>query len=643
MMIGKSQIRIVGLILVVLCAHNYNLFPQKKIKYPVAEIPEELLKNSNAVIREDISKYEIHHLGKGRSYVKMAITILNKKGDRFAEVRIGYDKINKIVSVKGQRFDKWGKQISQLKSKDIEDYSAYDGFSIYSDNRIKYFDLRYPEYPYTIEYEFEIEENGFMSLSNWVPYSGFNVSSQQSSLTITTPKDYRIKYYEINIEPSTKEEVIGDKKVTSWNFGSFPAIIREPRMPYLQSILPQVLTAPSDFELEGYRGDMTDWASFGRWEKRLNEDRDLLPNEFARKINQLVSRDLSKTEKIKKLYEYLQSNTRYISIQLGIGGWQTFPASHVASNGYGDCKALSNFMKAMLNSVDIESYYTLVKAGRHTPNIIKEFPSNQFNHMILCVPNYQDTIWLECTSQDNPFGYLGRFTGDRDVLVINDEGGEIVHTKVYNKDDNKQNQSTKVELGTDGSAQISLQTNCTGLQYENFSALMDIGEKEQRKWLFENLDIPSFEIIDFQLEQMKKEIPELNAKIDVSVHRFASVSGKRLFFQPNIFNQRSSISIPQKERIYEFILDFPYEDVDSVLIKIPQGYHLEFIPERVTIDSPYGNYESQILPEDEKILYIRKCALIKGKFPASEYLDFVNFVNDIAEADKAKLVLVKST
>ena len=616
---------------------------QKKLLYPFNEIPAELLKNSNAVIREDIARYEIFHLGKAKLYAKMAITILNKKGDRFAEVRVGYDKLNKIVSLKGQRYDRNGRLISQLKNKDIQDFSSYDGYSIYTDNRVKYFDLRYAEYPYTVVYEYEIEENGFMSLSNWIPFSGFNMSSQQSSLTIITPQDYTFKYHELNIEPGAKEDIMDGKKITTWQFGSYPAIKREPYMPHLQSILPQVITAPTDFELEGYKGSMADWASFGRWENDLNAGRDVLPEAYAQKVKDLVAGEPSRTGKIKLLYKHLQSNTRYISVQLGIGGWQTFPAAHVAENGYGDCKALTNFMKAMLKTIDIDSYYTLVRAGSSSPEIMKDFPSNQFNHMILCVPNYNDTIWLECTSQDNPFGYLGNFTGDRDVLVINENGGRITRTKSFSRNENMQVQTTEVALQPGGQANVLLTVACSGLQYDNYARLIDIGEKEQHKWLFKNLDIPTFEINNLKLARIEQENPELTMEVDVSIPRFASVSGKRIFIEPNVFNQFGELSKPQNERNYDFVLKFPYTDVDTVRVQVPEGYHVEFLPEKTAFDTEFGNYKSEIISEQGQITYIRKCSRTEGTFPAKSYEEYVDFVNKIAEADKIKIVLVRSS
>ncbi len=620
-----------------------SLFGQKELMYPIGSIPVELLQNSNAVFREDITTVEVVDLGKAKVYSKYAVTILNEKGDHFAEVTLGYDKIHKITTLDARSFDKSGILIHTIKTKDIIDYSAFDGFSIYSDNRTKRFDLRYPTYPYTVEVEVAYDFNGFLTFPGWSPFSSFAVSSEKSSYTLISPANYEIRYKEINMEPSAKTETIDGKKVIAWSFGNFPALEREPRMPYFPEVIPRILAAPSSFTYEGYTGNLSDWKSFGLFQLKLNEGRDELTPEVTSKVKNMVNDQQTRAEKVATLYEYLQKNTRYVSIQLGIGGLQPFPASQVASTGYGDCKALSNYMKSMLKVAGIDSYYTIVNGGEGEPDIYTDFSSDQFNHVILCVPNEQDTIWLECTSQKNPFGFQGQFTGDRDALVVNENGGFIAHTTVYKQEDNRQDQHTNVALNEAGFASITFTSECKGLQYENYEAVLEIGENEQKKWLYRRLDIPSFEITSFQFNHEKKPIPELNANISANITRFGSVSGKRLFFQPNVFNKISSIAIPQKERKYPLALRYPFIDTDTVSISIPDGYHMEFVPTPVTIESPYGHYSTQVIPSESGLLYVRSYSLVKGTFPPDQYLDFVKFINKVAEADKMKLVLVKAT
>jgi hypothetical protein len=638
----RAYSKAIPLMLVLLLSIS-SLQAQQNQQYSFSDIPAELLKNSNAVVRDDITKYEIVHKGRGKSYSRFAITILNRKADHFAEVRLRYSKLSKITSVVGRCYDKYGKVVKELKKKDIMDYSAYDGFSLYSDARIKYFDLRYPDYPYTIEYEVKEEYNGLLFTPGWMPYPTTAVASQRSSLEISAPEGYEIRYAELNMESQASRKLNKGRETLYWEFGHFPAIRREARMPTLRKIVPTVLTAPSSFEMEGYVGEMSDWAGFGRWEIKLNEGRDSLPLAFANEIRALVADVPDRTNKIKVLYNYLQQNTRYVSIQLGIGGWQTFPAIDVVENGYGDCKALSNFMISMLKAVDINAYYTLVKAGDGASAIVKEFPSQQFNHVIVCVPNEKDTVWLECTSQDNPFGYLGSFTGDRDVLVINEGGGEIVRTKAYCKEDNRQVQKSKVILTSNGSAAINLNVVSAGRQYERFSGLLDTGENEQKKWFYKNLDLPGFNLEDFSFEEKKAPMPELYTDLSLTVPRFASVSGKRLFFQPNLFNKSGSTRIPQRERQYPFELTYPYVDTDTVEFIIPEEYHLEFLPDNTSIEASFGSYQSKVIAEEGKVTYIRTQTMVKGTFPSEDYLKYVEFRNAVAEADKMKLVLVKST
>jgi transglutaminase-like putative cysteine protease len=609
-------------------------------KYPVMAIPENLKEGMYAVVREDFSRFEILGLSKTRYYTHKAITILNEKGKGYASKSIGYDKTEKVISISGYIYDAQGALIKRLKNSEIVDRSNYDG--LFSDNRIKQFDLSQSTYPYTVEYEYETESNYLYSIPAFQYYTDDEVSIQQKSYEVQYPSNLKPRY-KLNRVSAPKVEINGLAEKLIWSIENFKP---EKFENYTASkTFPSVILAPSDFEYDGYKGSMKSWDQFGRWLLLINEGRGTLSEPTKQKVRELTL-NLPNTEaRVKALYEYLQNRTRYVSIQLGIGGLQTFPAATVEENGYGDCKALSNYTVALLKEAGIKGYYTVINSGDGAAEIETDFPSHQFDHVIVSVPNGKDTIWLECTSQTNPFGYTGNFTGNRWALMITEQGGKLVKTPQLKTEQNTQHQNAEVFLDKSGNATAKISTTYSGLQYENNSLdYYVIGNKEdQKKWLQKNIAIPSFEVSTFSFINKKDKEPSAIVKVDISLNRYASVSGKRIFLTPNLLNRFTSIPAKNENRKNPVYRRSSFVDVDSITFHLPEEIYPEFVPQPVKISSQYGEYESIIKFDQGKLLYVRKLKMKPGEFPAASYGEMVEFYKNISKSDNLKLVFLNKT
>lgn len=347
-------------------------------------------------------------------------------------------------------------------------------------------------------------------------------------------------------------------------------------------------------------------------------------------------------KKIRILYEYLQKNTRYISVQLGIGGWQPFDATYVAQKGYGDCKALSNYMYSILKEAGIRSDYTLIKSGTNENYLTDDFPSRQFNHAILFVPLEKDTVWLECTSQDLPAGYLSAFTADRYALAVDENGGKLVHTPKYGLNDNIQIRKLKAILDNDASLTIQVNTTYKGLEQDDVHDIINNLSKDKvKEYLQKILDFPTYELDKFDYKENKSTLPEIEEQLNLYVSNYATITGKRLFITPDVMNRSYTKLKGDEERKYDIVLHDEFKHIDSVEIDIPKGYEIESAPQPVNIETKFGKYVSHAKLIDNKIIYYRMHEQHSGKFPPKDFGDLVNYCETIYKADRSKIVLLK--
>ncbi|WP_179344147.1 DUF3857 domain-containing protein [Winogradskyella ursingii] len=613
-------------------------FAQTDNDYISSKTPFELIPKANAVVRYEKQVVEVSAYNRMHVTTKRVVTVFNKYGERHHDAFEHYNNNIKIKDLEVRIFDASGQEIKKVKSRDFNDESAVSGGTLYSDFRVKYLDYTPVNYPYTIEFYSEVEQRSTAFVPEWNPIDSYYLSVQHSEYELINNSDVEIKaksqnFENFNVETNGKHHVVAK---------NLKAIKPEEYSPNISEMTPRLKLALTQFDMEGVEGVNNTWEDFGKWMyNNLLMGTDELPQTAINDVKALTEGVEDKLERAKLVYKYMQDKTRYISVQVGIGGWKPMLANEVDRLGYADCKGLTNYTKALLEAVDVPSYYTVVYGDTDLKNIDKDFSVTEGNHVILCLPNEEENIFLECTSQTNPFGFTAGFTDDRDVLLITPEGGKIVHTKYYSEEESKQLTDALINLNENGGFTAEVKIETTGYQYGLHEGLENQNVRDQKMYYKNYWDnINSLDIGEMILENDKENIV-YTEKIAVNATSYASKTGNRLILQPNMFNKISAVPPRYENRQSDFKITRGFTDIDEFIIKIPENMKVEAMNDNESIETKFGSYSYNIEPlEGNKLKYSRKYIMKKGNYEKDDYMKFREFNKKIVKADNAKIVLI---
>jgi hypothetical protein len=340
----------------------------------------------------------------------------------------------------------------------------------------------------------------------------------------------------------------------------------------------------------------------------------------------------------------MQDKTHYISVQVGIGGYQPFVASDVDKQNYGDCKALVNYTQALLKAVNIESYYCVVEAGRKfNVGMLNDFPSmNQGNHIILCLPFKNDTTWADCTSQTIPFGYLGDFTDDRNVLACTPEGGKLMHTPKYTALNSITKSKANFSINETGVLSGNITTTFKGADYSDRDYLLKESRLEQNKMTQKTYPINNMVVENLELKQDKSFDPVTTENLKLRAADYAATSSGKFYFILNAVNRVSGPPRQVRNRLNDVYINRGHTDEDDITYTIPEGYRLEHSPLFSALNKPFGKYTATMILKGNEIIYKRRFQLFGGTYSKDNYQDLVDFYQAVYDADNYTVVLVKN-
>jgi hypothetical protein len=621
----------------------YILIPAQNNNFSFSTIPESLKDNANSVIRNQSIAIEINSQRSVSVKTNKTITVLNSKGLTNIDAREYYSCSEKIISIQATVYDVFGKEIKKIRKNDFKDQSVADGFSILTDGRFLFLDYTPIEYPFTIVFESETKGSNTAFIPSWSPIDDYFESVQKSEITINYPLDLGFKYKELNFEGSEIKKV---EKTNSITFLAENLTAEKPEefSPSASKILPNVKFAIEKFKLEGVEGTAKSWENFGKWmySSLLNDTEDI-SEETKSKIKNLVGIETDPLKKAKIIYQYVQDKTRYVSIQLGIGGWKPMLAKDVDRLGYGDCKALSNYTRVLLKAVDVESFYTVIYGGNNIRSLNKDFVSMQGNHIVLALPIKEKYVFLECTSQVVPFGFQGSFTDDRYALIIKPTGGEIVKTNEFQDKSNSQISKGNYTIDHDGNLTGIVSIHSKGIKYDDLFRI----DKKSKEAIDEYYKAHFNWINNLKMDKIKfhndKDSIDFSEDLQISAINYGNINGNDIIIPINVFNQ--SITIPQRYRNRKNPIEIErgYYDEDEIEINIPQGFIITAQSENLVIDEKFGTYQMElILVNPNTLLFKRSLLIKKGLYEKTEYENFRKFKEKIAKADNSKIVLTKS-
>jgi Domain of Unknown Function with PDB structure (DUF3857) len=608
--------------------------------YPTFTIPDSLKKDADVVVRDEYIKFTIKDINTAKFEVHEVYTILNEDAKHLLNFQAYSDKFNYLDEAEIIVYDMFGKKLNTYTKKEM--ITERYGSELVDDGKLTHFSVNAPSYPITIEVNYTTKYKGlFVYPTNYFqnPYH----SIQNEVFEVEVPKELSLRYkiLNCNYQPVIRHE--GDKDFYRWELKNIPAYIVEKHVGSSDNFSPKVLLGPNKFQLDNYEGDMSSWKNFGTWINNLYSTTISLPEERKNFYQTMVKNTTTNFEKAKILYNYMQNNMRYVSIQLGIGGLQPFKASFVDEKKYGDCKALSNYLKSALDAVGIKSNVVIIQGGMVPRNVQEDFPASYFNHVILCIPQPKDTIWLECTSNTLPFAQLGPFTENRKAMLVTNNGGVLVNTPKSNYKNNSTSFFTKIQMSAEGSGNATTTYQLIGEEKDNMLHYFnDAKDDEKKKYFITGMQWKQPDVFDITTINQSENPYIINVKMEYEkIYSFKA--GNKYFIEPRLYTMFNE-DIPNTEkRNRDYYFDYPYQTTDTTVYVLPSGFSVENLPKNKNINHSFAAYNCTYTWDATSLTFTTIASLqIKERIvKANDYKNLLNFKNEVIADLQEKIVVKK--
>ncbi len=586
------------------------------------------------IISEEIT-YNIHGKDKSRYSVHSQIEVLKSDGGIWGIVSLPESRFFKIKKFEGWLFNTNGDTISSLTKKDGFKVCGFSEYAFYDDACLRIFDLTSNNPPYTIEYYYELEMKSLYFWPEWTPQKSIPVS--HSKYTLIIPREFTFKTKENGAVPPPAILADGKKKISVYEMHDIEPYADESYIYDLDNELTRVSFVADEYILGKYKFTGGSWSSFGNDCFEMMRGCFVLSDEQKILIENIRDKNQGEIQIARRLHEQITDNTRYVAIEIDIGGWKPTTSKETFERGYGDCKDLSTLYVSMLNHVGIESKLALALT-REFGSVDPLFPNLGFNHVIYFSIIDGDTIWSDPTCSFCDVGDLPWHVEDIFVLAFDSSGGHLVATPNSAPHDNICHRKVEIDIESTTNVHAKYSLRGTGnvrhmmqsfLVYSDFDKMGSFLKESDfgitKKLKYDNISIN------------EKEHPAIFIKGKIR-NAITSMADKRYLSLDYFSFLRSREKINLSDRIYSLDLKCPISFADSIIINVPSDWKIDKLPETVDYEGAFGTLHIDYEMEGTQLIVSNIRESSKYYIPEESLTAFRDYLREIGKLKKGHLV-----
>jgi hypothetical protein len=605
--------------------------------------------DTNAVVLLDDAVYTVISASEYVEHDRRVVKILRPTGEGEGTFAVHFHAGEKVNSVHGWSIDSSGHEF-EVKDKDFLERAQVNE-SLYEDVRFRVATVPASVTGSVVAFEAEARRHPYLEQIVWIPQELNPVRS--SSLTVELPSGYEYKDLWLQMKPATPNRMAANR--WQWTLTDLPPIKQEQHMPDFGALAGRMKIT---YFAPGVTTNTDSWNALGKWYEGLTSDRRNSTPEISAEAHRLADSKSDFVSKVRAITDFMQKEVRYVSIQIGVGGYQPHPAGDVFRARYGDCKDKATLLITMLHEVGVNAHYVIISTDRGV--VRPEMPSSLFDHAIVAIEIPADAksehlhslisdkagkkyLLFDPTNPVTPLGEIPNYLQDSYALLVLPSGGEITRTPVLDPDYNHSVRKGKFKLTPEGTLDGKFEGTMTGyaadVNRDIYRSLSEL-ERTQTAERFVARSLRAAAVKDLKLEALDHNTDELVLKFGVTSEKYAQISGPLMLVRPRVIGQHA-LGLERKERLYPIELPSTVEDEDEFEIELPSGYAIDDVPEPKKIDSSFASYQSEFNVDGSKITYKRKFVNRALEIPTDKIAEFRSFQNQIAEDENAVVVLKK--